>query len=449
MLKSRRKAADEGFALPIAIGFGLIMVLVALTLSIKSRDDQVSAISQKQTTASATVAEGGLSRTLGFLNHNYHMLLKLDYDPNNLLGAGSPDEWSSLAKPPPCFTGVNNLLTGKIPTTASTNTYTVEAYRYSDPDGISNSGDETGTVIVKGHPPNSSAISRIQQTMNISQSSSLASFPGLMAQNITLGNNDVLGAISGNVICTDTINCAVPVSECVNGQPTNSGLRDAIDALNNGVVQGQIYVRDVTWPPVPTIPSSAINVSISSTTSFPRTGDTVGADGAYHYEVSDITLSGSDQVTVDTTSAPVYFYVTGDIDMSGQATLAHTCSGTTNNCSTYGSGLGSPERFRIYGNVDDGDSFSDQNFTFNGGATATNVFIHAPDARMGINGGSSNPDIRGAIWVREWDGSSSDTAEITVPNNMKQLLTDSGVVVTSASHKTSAATSWTRLEATP
>lgn len=86
MLTFRRKTTDEGFALPIAIGFGLIMVLVALTLSIKSRDDQVSAVSQKQTTESATVAEGGLSRTLGFLNHNYHMLLRLNYDPNSLLG---------------------------------------------------------------------------------------------------------------------------------------------------------------------------------------------------------------------------------------------------------------------------------------------------------------------------------------------------------------------------
>ncbi|WP_299489022.1 hypothetical protein [Acaryochloris sp. IP29b_bin.137] len=449
MLESRRKATDEGFALPIAIGFGLIMVLVALTLSIKSRDDQVSAISQKQTTASATVAEGGISRTLGFLNQNYHMLLRSDYDPNSLLGSDSPDEWSFLAKPPPCFTGVNDILTGKIPNNAPANTYTVEAYRYSDPDGISNSGDETGTLIVKGHPPNSSAVSRIQQTMKISQSTSPASFPGLMAQNITLGNNDVLGAVSGNVVCTDTLNCAVPVSECVNGQPTDAGLRNSIDALNNSVVQGQIYVRDVIWPPVPAIPSGAMNVSISGATSFPRTGDTVGTNGAYHYQVSDITLSGSDQVTVDTTSAPIYFYVTGDIDISGQAALAHTCSGTANNCGTYGSGLGSPERFRIYGNADDGDSFSDQDFTLNGGATATNVFIHAPDARMGINGGSSNPDIQGAIWVREWDGSSSNTAEIKIPNAMQQLLTNSGVAITTVSHKTSAATSWTRLEATP
>lgn len=344
---------------------------------------------------------------------------------------------------------MNDIITGKIPTTAPANTYTVEAYRYSDPDGISNSGDETGTLVVKGHPPHSTAVSRIQQTMNISQSTSPASFPGLMAQDITLGNNDVLGAISGNVVCTDTTSCVVPVSECVNGQPTDNGLRDAIDALNNGVVQGQIYVREVVWPPIPSIPSDAINVSISGSTSFPRTGDALGTDGAYHYQVSDITLRGSDQVTIDTSTAPIYFHVTGDIDMSGQSTLAHTCSGTANNCGTYGSGLGSPERFRIYGNADDGDSFPDQEFTFKGGATSTNVFIHAPDARMGINGGSSNPDIQGAIWVREWDGSSSNTAEITVPNAMQQLLTNAGVVVASASHKTSAATSWSRLEASP
>lgn len=449
MLKPRKNSREEGFALPIAIGFGLIMVLVALTLSIKSRDDQVSAISQKQTTTSATVAEGGIARTLGFLNHNYPMLLRLDYDPNSLLGTDTPDEWSSLSDPPPCFTGVNDLLAGKIPTSAPANTYTVEAYRYSNPDGVVNTGDETGTLIVKGHPTSSTAVSRIQQTMKVTQSSAPGSFPGLLAQNISLGNNDVLGAISGNVVCTDAINCAVSVSECVNGQPTNDGLRDAIDALNNGVVQGQIYVQNMDWPMLPAVPSDAISVSITGPTSFPRTGDTLGSDGAYHYQVSEIDLSGSDQVTIDTTSAPIYFYVSGDISMGGNTALAHTCSGTANNCGIYGSGLGSPDRFHIYGNADDGDTFYDQEFTLNGGATATNVFIYAPDARMGINGGSSNPDINGAVWVREWDGSSSNNAEIRVPNAMQQLLSNAGVDVSSVSLKTSAATSWSRLEVDP
>lgn len=451
MLKVSRNKRDAGFSLPLAMGFGLIMVLVAITLSIKAQDDRVAAISQNQTMDSLTIAEGGMSRTLGFLNHNYNALLQLNYDPNGLLGS-STDEWSSFSFPPPCFQGLNDIVSGKIPAAAATNNYTLEAYRFNDPDGIADSGDETGTLIVKGHPSGSTATSRIQQTMNINEASSAASFPGLMAQDIVLGNNDVLGAIAGNVLCTNSSNCVVPPGECVNGQPTDDGLRTAVGALNNGEVEGQIYINNVVWPTLPTMPSDAISVTIDGTETFPRKDtsgnitDTLGADGAYHYDVSEINLNGSEKVTIDTTDAPVYFHVSGDIDMGGNTTLNHVCTGTANNCGTYGSGLGSPDRFQIYGLADDGDAFTDQDFTLNGGSTSTNVFIHAPDARMGINGGSSSPDIFGAVWVREWNGSSSNNAEIVVPNEMKSLLAGANVDLTSAYFRTSSATSWSQIE---
>lgn len=475
-----------------------MMVLVAITLNIKARDDQVAAISQKQTTESLALAEGGMSRTLGFLNHNYNFLLKFNYDPKGLLGTDAPDEWSSLTFPP-CITNLNDILVGKIPTSAPVNTYTVEAYRYD-------AANETGTLIVKGYPPNSTAVSRIQQTMNISPKTSPASFPGLMAQDITLGNNDVLGAISGNVLCTNSTNCAVPKDQCVNGQPTQNGLRAAIGAKPNGEVEGEIYIGEVVWPILPKMPSDAIPVTIDGVTlsnvpvtidsvaktkkkgkankkgradkkgkankkgrtdkkgradkkgssnsefQFPRRGDTPSADGAYHYDVSAIELKGNDDpIEIDTTDAPVYFYVSGDITMSGNATIKHICTGTANSCGAYGTdsdgtSLGSPHRFHIYGKADDGDATYDQEFTLNGGATPTNVFIHAPDARMGINGGRSNPDIRGAVWVREWNGSNSNNAEIVVPNAMQSLLSGLKIDLTSAYSRTSSATSWTRIE---
>jgi hypothetical protein len=457
----------KGFAMPFAIGIGLMMVLVTITLLLKSQDNQVASIAQKQTSGSLSLAEGGISRTLGNLNDNYQIFLQLNYDPNNLLGNSpdGPDEWSNPPNPPPCFNSLADIVSGKIPASASAETYTVEAYRYSDPDGVPENGDETGTLLVKGHPLNSTAVTRIQQTMEVVRSDSPASFPGLMAQQISLVNNDVLGAIAGNVVCTDAANCVVPSSECADGKPTNDGLRSAIGALNNGVVQGKIFITEIDWPTVPTAPtgplgdddddddddgaSAAPTVSITGSSSFPRR-DAMGTitdtlvEGAYHYEVSSISLSGTDILTIDTTSAPVYFYLNGDLTMSGSAVINHSCTGSSDGCGTLGSGLGSPERFRIYGLADDGDSSADQSITLNGGATATNVFIYAPDAVMGINGGSSSPDINGAIWVREWDGSSSNNAEITVPNNMKQLLEDTGFVVTSPTLRTSAAISWER-----
>lgn len=41
---------------------------------------------------------------------------------------------------------------------------------------------------------------------------------------------------------------------------------------------------------------------------------------------------------------------------------------------------------------------------------------------MEINGGASTPDLRGAVWAKQWDGSSSNNAEIEVPNNIGENL---------------------------
>lgn len=447
-MRRRSHHNSQGFAMPLALGMGLMMVLVTITLILKSQDNQVTSIAQKQTSESLSLAEGGISRTLGFLNDNYQIFLQLNYDPNNLLGnlPDAPDEWSNPPNPPPCFSSLADIASGRIPVSASADTYTVEAYRYSDPDGIPENGDETGTLLVKGHPLNSTAVTRIQQTMEVTRSDSPASFPGLMAQEIDLGNNDVFGAISGNVVCTDVTNCIVPVDQCANGKPTNDGLRSAIGAQNNGVVQGKIFITDLVWPTLPTAPSGIPTATITGSETFPKAGDTT-INGAYQYRISSISLSGNEVLTIDTTSAPVYFFLEGDMTASGNAVLKHICSGSSDGCGTYGSGLGSPERFRIYGLADDGDSSVDQSLFLNGGTTATNIFIYAPDADMGINGGSSNPDVNGAIWVREWNGSNSNNAEITVPNEMKQLLEGTGLVVTTPTLRTSAATSWERKQA--
>jgi hypothetical protein len=104
---------------------------------------------------------------------------------------------------------------------------------------------------------------------------------------------------------------------------------------------------------------------------------------------------------------------------------------------------GSPERFRIYGNPADNDNGNDQSFTLNGGSSTTNLFIYAPDATVAINGGSSNPDISGAVWVKTWDGSNSNNAEISVPSNMGSLL-GTGLRATFRSAATSAANYWQR-----
>lgn len=76
----RRRSNEQGFAIPIAVGMGLVMLLVGVTMIIRSQGDQVTASAQKATAQSLAIAEGGLSRTLDTLNKttpNYSSMLKL------------------------------------------------------------------------------------------------------------------------------------------------------------------------------------------------------------------------------------------------------------------------------------------------------------------------------------------------------------------------------------
>ncbi len=65
----------------------------------------------------------------------------------------------------------------------------------------------------------------------------------------------------------------------------------------------------------------------------------------------------------------------------------------------------------------------EQTISISGGSSATSVFIYAPDATVGINGGSGDGDFKAVIWANTWDASNSGNAEVIVPNNADTLIT--------------------------
>ncbi|WP_448514043.1 DUF7305 domain-containing protein [Parathermosynechococcus lividus] len=523
----RRRYRQRGFTLPLVLGMGLIMMVVALTLISRSQLDVSTASLQKQTQQAFAVAEGGMARTLGLLNGNYQILLRRTYNPVNpntnqpyLINraadaskVGQPNtagiavtavnEWTAASlgdAVPPCFT-LNNvtdiLLNGQIGTPAQGN-YRILAYLYDQP-------TETGHLLIEGRLANNSpANAYVLQKMVITDRNVPANFPGLLAQSINLGNNDVFGTVNGNVICTNANNCQVPPSQCVNGQPTNAGLRQAVGALNNSIVEGTIAVNKIELPPFPTPPPTvnpsgnppvngnvqapnpsdlrnfltsrtqndgtnsndrysqgAYNLGNIGEMTLPRPDDRPYVDTSlpvghpdriyYAYRVNNINLSGNNNLTINTSRWPVRLFVSGNISLSGQAGIRNTCSPNSDTC---GSGanmglpseVGTPDRLRIYGNPPDPNNVvTDQQFTLSGGSTAGSLFVYAPDARVGINGGSNTPDIFGAVWAKEWNGSNSNNAEISVPDRLPEALgaayQNSSIVVA----RTTEASNWNRL----
>jgi hypothetical protein len=521
------------------MGAGLVMLLVATTLIMKSRDDQVATLTQEQTSESLSLAEGGLARILGLLNHQYQSFLVQNYDPNNLLrdpttypnDPDAPNEWANPVNPPPCFSTLSELTLGKIPADASVETYTLAAYRFRPQTGI-------GTLLVRGQSPNSGVEMYIRQDMLIARSES-PSFPGILAADLNLGSAQVLGSVAGNVICTDSTQCVVPEAECSQGQPTPEGLHSALGVQNPEAVQGRLAIQAVNWPSVPTPPTCVTagssagllpefslsddddddvrdqngtssggtqgdgsacgavpTIAITGSAQLPRPGD-IQINGVYHYRVSNISLSGADQhLRIDTSEAPVYFYLTGDLTLEAGASLEHICVPTPTltsesasstetvaiasldlqNCGVYGAGLGNPERFHLYGQADDGDQVYDQTLTWQLGDTTTNLLIYAPDARLILTGSSSvsgsligspaiptpsgdsslvgsteilaiAPDIQGAIWVGAFDGSNATHFKMTVPSQMHQrlaALTPLGGVTVPTPPKASKVIRWER-----
>jgi Tfp pilus assembly protein PilX len=111
---------ERGFVLPIAMGMGLIAIVIALTAVARSQNDRITALNKKETGTSLTAAEAGAAKVQEFLNR-YRAVANYDLDdwnPDNpanrafcgtdavneinyLTGIGTEDGWSSIESTDP------------------------------------------------------------------------------------------------------------------------------------------------------------------------------------------------------------------------------------------------------------------------------------------------------------------------------------------------------------
>ncbi len=409
--------AQAGYALPLALILGVAMTGVALTILARSRTTSLTAQSQSRSAESLLAAEGGIDRTYALLSQfAFSPLLRVTHDPDGLLGPAEAG-WFDDGKRPLCYTDVGleaALLSGS----AGSGSYDVLAYRY---DAVT----QEGTLMVQGNQ--GTAISQVVQSVDVVPDP--ATFPGLLGTIVVdLGNNDVIG-VDGNVVCSDRTECEV-VCAAPNTPPTAQALRSAVGALQNSVVTGEIYVGELDLPPIPPRPNPMPYSlgTINNDLTLPRPGDTP----PYIYSVNNINLSGGKVLTINATTEPITFYMNGDITVSGNSEIR--------------TAPGAPlANFRIFG-----DTSATDTITLNG-STCMEAFIYAPEASMGISGGGScSPfNVDGAVWVKEWNGSSSNVANVHVSPGTAQAVSDAlgGVQITSFTNQLTGINTWTRVEA--
>jgi hypothetical protein len=444
------KAKQRGFTLPLSIGVGISMLLLGSLMIARSNVDQGTAIAQVQGAGALSVAEAGVARTLSQLNSPlYAHLVTQSYDrdrgdgnpylgPDQTLRSGDNipanilNQWVTNCD----GTIPAGLLGDTIGAGTGQGTYTVLAYRY-------NSGTGMGSLLVEGRFGGSTA--RVQVSVSQRTRQAAVAFPGLYASNtVNMGNNDVLKVpsqtgVNANIICGSCTTPAPIVYSCTTGQPTATGvtaIRTAMGRNSNSDVDGQGIIASLNLPALPIPPASGAGrnsiTTIDTTMTLPRAGDTFDASGVYHYVINGANsidlVGGAKTLTINPPAGrSVRLYVSGNITISGNAALVHG---------------GTADRFAIFGTGN-----TSQTITLNGGAAAANTFIYAPNATVGVNGGSSTPDFRGAVWARSWNGSASNNVEIEVPDNMPTLLNNifgANYSITRSSSAVSAPLNWSR-----
>ena len=489
---------QDGFVLPLVITVGMIMLAGSAAMLARSFGGLVGSTRLEQSRQAKAIAEAGVARTIEGLNRNYNYLLTNCYSqsgsappPNDCINTGT---WGTPSLPSSiCPDATQN----GTPALTSTNTnptgdYVVDYYAYS---GTQFYGG-TGRLRVIGYRKSADqsrilASAAVEVSFDVkpkpcncrfgdfSGECSSSGFPGLLGSYINLGNNDVKGATSGNVLCT---RCTNPNP---NGPPTQAQAEAAIGALNNSDVDVQIFLGPINLPPVPTFPdddstnppnllqfvSSAANVHdfpvkgngkndstyLITASASPTTSTSSTNNNGYcatepsnppvtHCRINTILLSGKERLEIDTSSGPVRLYVEG-LDTNTQGGEVVKAGGNTGiihdgrpgDLSMYGLPLSADPKCSNPNTNDTIQTVTLAGTSQGNNQKAANMFVYFPCATVGINGGSGatadcdesgecgGGDISGAIWAKTWTGSNSNNAQLVVPKDMgSQLFTGLG-----------------------
>jgi hypothetical protein len=377
---------DAGFALPIALGVGLFLIIVAASIILRSQQQQVNAIAQKQTASSLSAAEVGVSRIQNLLTRYRAASLypSCSAPSGETCDAGATPAWKNASAIP----GLSTTCPKDAPATpigkvmeaatrdwqpldsmdATKGEYRLVNYSYSSP-GKPNG---QGTLKVQGRSGTangaSSAVTQLSVTIPVQTISPYV--PGLWVK-----NSVNTGTIKANILgtCTSTINT-----------PSETDF--------------SLARSDFPMPNAPALPASGVNdlgSSVPVDTVLPRTGDSKSGTGTYQYVVQNINTS----FTI-TPGEKVELWVKEDIRLQDGQKIQHQC-GKVSGCSPFDA--------KIYGL-----SSPSGTLELNGNAAVCDIFFHAPTYNVvhtieltasvkaeGCGGGINN---NGIYWVNSWSG---------------------------------------------
>lgn len=324
-LNSKRQ--EQGFALPLALGLGFVMVVLGLSTMMVAQSDRISAFNRKEAGASLAVAEGGMARSLAQLTApNNAVLLNRNYDtinpktgktylgPDGIFnngdeGANAIDEWTGYdPSSAPChqqkhWGSPNFATTGSMGETGS---YTVKAYRF-------NPSEQKGTLFVEASKDGKTTGVQIA----IAIQPDLDDFPGLLLYDpspddpwhvgvLALRGRQILGSKGNVYYYPQGSQDPSLTASSASGDVDRTAYLNAVfssaasDGATGDTVSGTLFACLLS----PTIPEGIKGTNFGTITTS-QTLKGVGVNTQTLYQIEQIDLGGSDVLTVDTTNGPV------------------------------------------------------------------------------------------------------------------------------------------------
>jgi hypothetical protein len=373
-----RQRDDSGFALPIALGVGLLLLIVGAAIVLRSQQQQVTAIAQKQTASSLSAAEVGVSRIQNLLTR---------YRAASLYPSDAPSpapSWQNASAIPglseSCPKDSPDTPESKVAEAATKDwqaidkdypakgQYRLVGYSYSTSEG-------KGTLKVQGRAGTAAgslpAVTQLSVVIPVQTISSYV--PGLWVK--TSVNT---GTIKANILGPCTGDITQPAAGFV-------------------IARSALSIPEA--PKAPIIPSSGVNdlgSSITKGVTLPRTGDVSIAPNTYQYVVESINNS----FTI-TSGKKVELWVRKNITLQDGQSILHPSCATVSGCGPFDAKIyGSP---LISGKIE-----------LNGKAAICDIFLYAPTYNVehkneptdsvkadGCGGGVNNNSI---YWVNSWSG---------------------------------------------
>jgi Tfp pilus assembly protein PilX len=380
---------EQGFTLPMVMGTGAVMTLIAAALIGHAQSNQAIARLQSRSEDAANAAEIGVARVQSFLAHYRFFTTQNAAQWATVLANFNTEIGSCPALSlDNAGTEGQSYAQGEWIETGQTNhQYRMLSYTYqSQPDSNGQVGVAKLTIEGRMNSGLSPAVSRLAVEIPIAIASSPPAPPALWAKRINLSN---AAQVTGDVraqLCPDRNDV-----DQVPGIASNNLMLD----VGNQSIGKIMTVADLLLPQPRLAPTSAISVPvIKNSITLPRSQDFPDDQGNFDYIVETDTLNNSIQlpdgkkITVKVAANQgVNLYTRGDIDLGGGQVTVQVLGDTQPH----------PEKLRIYG------SDRTLKFTIKDSASVM-ALIQAPAAvGMGWSAPRLGSGLTGSLWLQQWD----------------------------------------------